>query len=194
MRRLSFTFYVCLFAASVALFVSCSKEGSAGAVGAQGPAGSSGATGPQGPQGDTGVANVIYSDWLDVVYNPITDTTAGPTFGDTLSWTATIPAALLTATILNTGDVKVYFNLGSVAQPYIYPVPFFNGGILINASFATGNIYLDASTDVGTFTSGTSKIFQYRYILIPGGVNTLEAPDVDWNDYNSVKTYLKLKD
>ncbi len=47
---------------TLVIFASCQKEGDEGPAGPAGPAGS------QGPKGDTGVANVIYSEWLDVEF------------------------------------------------------------------------------------------------------------------------------
>ncbi|MEP7258667.1 MAG: hypothetical protein ABI687_09765, partial [Flavitalea sp.] len=140
-------------------------------------------------------ANVIYSVWLDVIYDPLKDTTAGPNFGDTIGWAGQITADKLSAEILNTGEVKVYINFNTAANPVVVPIPYFDGGVIINPLFVTGGILLSSNTgNASSFVDGSDKIQQYRYILIPGGVNTLATPDVDWNDYNSVKKYLNLKD
>ena len=37
-----------------------------------------------------------------------------------------------------------------------------------------------------------NQVFQYRYILIPGGKAARSA--IDWNNYAAVKKYLNLKD
>src|SRR4051812_19431375 len=95
---------------------SCKK----GDTGPAGPAGTAGPAGPTGAKGDTGVANVIYSAWLDAKYLPDTFTnttlhrldTAG-FFMDATNITK------LTAAILNTGEVKAYINFSSAATPQI---------------------------------------------------------------------------
>jgi hypothetical protein len=43
----------------------CSKDGAAGPAGAVGP------VGPVGPAGADGTSGIIYSDWIDVTYDPI---------------------------------------------------------------------------------------------------------------------------
>jgi len=112
-----------------------------------------------------------------------------------VGWSAVIMAEKLTADIINSGEIKVYLNLNNSDAPVIVPLPFFNGGIIINPTFATGGILLESNEDISTVQDPADgkKYFQYRYVLIPGG-NTLEAIDVDWNDYNAVKAYLNLKD
>src|SRR5688572_13718665 len=83
------------------IFTQCQK-GDTGPAGPAGPAGAAGAAGPAGatgPKGDTGTANVIYSPWLDVVYEA--DTIHNGAVIDTLWWLAQITAAKLTQTILD---------------------------------------------------------------------------------------------
>lgn len=182
-----------LFCAALTI-VGC-KKGDTGPQGDPGPAGSpgsAGAPGAQGPKGDTGVANVIYSDWLDVTFDPVVNSA-----DDTVAWTATIPAPTLSDVILNTGEIKVYLNAGTAADPSVFPLPItdlfaLTGVLNLNLYFTlqTINIYSDA--DAGTFTDNGEKAFQYRYILIPGGVHGIPK-QMDWNDYNQVKSVLGLK-
>lgn len=175
------------------VFVSC-KKGDTGETGATGAAGSTGPTGPQGPKGDTGTANVIYSDWLDVIYQPATD----PATGDTIAWTASIPATKLSDSILNLGAVKVYLNAGTRAAPAVFPLPItdlfaLTGVLNVNCYFTLQVINIYATDDASTFTSQGEKTFQYRYVLIPGGVHGV-LKQTDWNDYNQVKSTLEIKD
>ena len=102
MKQKNLAFALILFFASSLIIFSCSKgpAGAAGATGAQGPAGPSG---PTGSTGATGTANVIYSPWLNVTFQAGSDT----------NMIGTIPAPKLADSILNKGDVKVYFNAGS---------------------------------------------------------------------------------
>ncbi len=168
--------------------VSCSKDGDAGPAGPEGPGGPAGAPGPQGPKGDTGTANVIYSDWLDVTYaRP--DTTRN-------TWVAELDVPKLTGEILSSGDVKVFLNLGDSGDPVIVPLPYFDGGFIINLQLYTQGLAFIANGNLSTYEDEDTgaKLQQVRYVLIPGGVNARQAAGIDWNDYQQVKTYLKLKD
>jgi hypothetical protein len=170
---------------SVALvigIVSCSKEGPAGPAGATGPAGPAGAAGSQGPAGPAGTANVIYSDWTDTL-----------TYGllgapDTIAGALLAPA--LTADILNNGEIKVYANLNTTADPVVVPLPLHGGfflgdGGFIDVVFLTGEIDILSNRNIDGLP--------LRYIFIPGGSHARMAK-IDWNNYNEVKAYLGLKD
>ncbi|WP_213087041.1 hypothetical protein [Chitinophaga agrisoli] len=195
------TYLLLLLAVSV-LYVACSKDGPAGPAGPEGPAGANGAAGPAGPagpKGDSGTANVIYSEWLDVAFIPDSvESTTTPGTWDTVGYHAFIDAPKLTADIVNQGEIKVYINLGTAANPDVAPLPmydglFFNLNLLVE--FVVGNIILYANQDAGTgLTQQGDKVLQYRYILIPGGTAARMAKTVDWKNYNAVKAYLKLKD
>ena len=195
MKRRSLPVYGVLLLSLVIFFVACSKEGPAGAkgdTGAQGAAGPAGPAGSTGPKGDTGTANVIYSDWIDVKYNPEID----PNNGDTLDFLATINAPKLTNNILSTGEMKVYCNLGSATSPTVIAIPYAFEGILISPAFQLQKISLlsNAPNDVvGTYTVGTTKFQQYRYILVPGSVHGRYA-SVNWKDYEEVKKRFDIKD
>ncbi|MEO5685399.1 MAG: hypothetical protein ABIQ88_22320 [Chitinophagaceae bacterium] len=186
MKQVNSLMAVCFVFACTLVIASCSKEGPAGPAGAAGATGPAGATGAAGPKGDTGVANVIYSDWLDVAY-----TGASSTPGDTL-WTGIINAAKLDLNILNKGEMKVYINFGSSATPDVAPIPYFDGGTIINVEFTLQKIYLFSTDNAGTVTQAGVKRLQYRYILIPGAKGARSA--IDWNNYAAVKQYLNLKD
>src|SRR5690606_21349768 len=85
---------------------SCKK----GDTGPAGPAGPAGPTGPEGPAGPAGSANVIYSGWLDVAFTEEDVDQDGTNDG----FFGVIDAPKLTSTIVNTGVVKVYCNVGTV--------------------------------------------------------------------------------
>jgi hypothetical protein len=174
------------FLSLVLLATSCQK----GDTGPEGPQGPAGPAGPQGPKGDTGVANVIYSTWLDVLYEPITDSVTG----DTVLFVGEIPAPKLTASIINSGDIKVYFNWRTSANPDISPLPYVEplSGLYINPEFIVGSIFLISDANPSTRGTGANKQFQHRYVLIPGGVPARSA--IDWNNYENVKKYLNLPD
>ncbi|HEY4290246.1 MAG TPA: hypothetical protein VGN00_24265 [Puia sp.] len=179
---------IVLFAA---IFVISCKKGDTGPAGPAGPAGAAGTAGAAGPKGDSGTANVVYSAWTDVTYAPITDDTTNPGTIDTLAWAAAISAPKLTSDILNKGEIKVYFNFGSTANPDIIPLPFIDfisTGWNIQVDLAVGNIYLTANDNFSSGTSGGVKLGQYRYILIPGSV----PASVNVKDYNAVRNYFNL--
>jgi hypothetical protein len=183
----------CSFVVAIALFLTaCTKEGPAGPAGATGPTGPQGPAGSQGPKGDTGVANVIYSNWLDVAFAPDLDQA-----GDTAGYSAELNVPRLTNTVLSTGEIKVYLNAGTAASPAVLPLPVdvFLLGIVLSPVYEVGKITLIASDDASSFTTAAGqKAWQYRYVLIPGGTPSGRAASIDWNNYNEVKAYLGLKD
>jgi hypothetical protein len=139
---------------------------------------------------------VIYSDWLDVPPF-VVDTATNPDDGqlDTLGLISGLDAPKLTADILNKGLVKVYINLNTAADPVIAPLPYVdNSFINIRYIGVTGGILLFSNVDASTGTDDSgNKVYQYRYVLIPGGVAARSASRVDWNNYKAVQQYLGLK-
>src|ERR1700690_1690260 len=115
--------YILLLSVTV-IIASCSKgpAGPAGAAGAQGPAG------PTGSTGTTGTANVIYSPWLNVTFQPGPDT----------NMVAFIPAPKLVDSILNKGEIKVYFNAGSDSanSQFVLSLPAYEPFLFSNNSQA----------------------------------------------------------
>lgn len=149
--------------------------------------------GDTGPKGDTGTANVMYSPWLDVTYSPQTNDN-----GDTVIWFAKIPAPKLTKAILDSGTVKVYFNVNTAAEPTVFPLPisdFYSFAFItqLGVYFSVGNIDLYCDLDASSFTTGGQKAWQYRYVIIPGGVPTGRSA-VNWNNYEAVKRYYNIPD
>lgn len=153
------------------LFVACSKDdGEDGAIGPQGPQGeqgipgedgadgADGEQGEQGEQGETGTANVIYSDWIDspVSSNNIESSQAN---GD-------IDAAGLSQEIIDQGTVLIYARvLGSV-----YALPYIGiQGVSYHYRLTVGAVNIRLATIDGS-DIGAPLFTQYRYVLIPGGV------------------------
>jgi len=148
--------------------------------------GSSCKKGDKGDKGDTGTANVQFSNWLDVTFTPAKNSN-----GDTVAWTATLNAAAITKTILDSGTVKVYVNAGTAASPAIFPLPItdlyaLSGVENLNLYFTVGKINLYATDDASTFTSSGAKSWQYRYVIIPGSKNIGGRVNVNYNDYDDV--------
>ena len=188
MKQLSLKKFAAL-ALSVAILFSACKKGDTGPQGEDGPAGPAGG---KGDKGDVGTANVIYSGWMDVAYTPATSA------GDTVAWEATITAPKIDNAILTSGAIKVYVNAGTAAQPAVFPLPvtdlFSLTGLLnLNLYFTLGKIEIYATDNASTYTNTAGvKQWQYRYILVPGGVPARSA--INWNNYEQVKAYLELKD
>src|SRR5687767_1319043 len=74
--------------------------------------------GDDGAKGDTGTANVMFSKWETVIFDPAVNTTTG----DTVAWTGTLPAPKLTKGIIDSGIVKVYVNVNTAADPAVFPL------------------------------------------------------------------------
>jgi hypothetical protein len=201
MKKIIYNFK-CLIIATTLIIVSCSKgpAGDTGPAGAQGPAGPAGST---GPQGTTGTANVIYSPWLNVTFDQVLDT----------NWLGQIPAPKLTDSILNKGEIKVYFNAGndSTDNQFVLALPayepfFFTANnqpitLIINPYFTTQAITLVSNLDISSYKDDKGyNNFQFRYIIIPGGTTATAASingennSINWNDYKQVKKLLGLKD
>ena len=189
MRQVNALTTLFFVAAFTLIIASCSKEGPtgpAGATGATGAAGAAGAAGATGPKGDTGVANVIYSAWIDVT----TTYTVSTTTGDT-TWFAGVAAPKLDLNMLTKGEIKVYYNFDAATDPFIVSLPYFDGDIF-NVYFELQQIDLLATFNFATVTQAGVKTGQLRYILIPGGKAARSA--INWNNYAEVKKYLNLKD
>jgi hypothetical protein len=188
------TFPAIVLLAITIVFAYCTKEGPAGPAGpqgAQGATGSTGAAGAQGPQGPAGTANVIYSNWIDVTYQG----------SDSTGWSAEIPATQLVDSIIDKGEIKVYWNIGSDStnDQFVVALPIFdatlaNQIITINNYFSPQTILLLSNLNLSSFTRGNFHHFRYRYILIPGGTAAGRAANIDWKNYEQVKKYLRLKD
>ncbi len=172
--------------------ISCKKgdTGPAGPAGSAGANGSAGPAGPQGPKGDSGVADVAYSDWLNIQFLP--DTVHNGANIDTLGFYAEIAASELDSSILANGEMKIFLNLNTTADAVVVPLPYFDiySGISISPTFSLNTIFLYSNADVSTVTVGTDTFLQYRYVLIPGGHGI--ASYTNWNDYSQVKAALGL--
>lgn len=175
MKTLQFTKQFLIVVLISSLFVACSKEdGEDGAVGPQGPQGEQGIQGEagedgedgedgeQGEKGDTGTANVIYSEWLDSPIVDADDNIESPTAnGD-------IDAASLSQEIVDQGTVLVF---GKVeANDNVYTLPFIgNQGVSYYYYYKLETINIRLATVDGS-DIGSPLFSQYRYVLIPGGV------------------------
>jgi hypothetical protein len=170
---------------AIALTLGACKKGDPGPQGEKGDKGDAGAPGPTGApgtKGDPGTANVLYSPWIDVTFTTLPSG----------AFVAQINEPKLTESLLSTGEIKVYINLGSPADKAVTPLPFRSGNAQIIPVFAPNMIELNANVDASTVVEQGEKFLQYRYVLIPGGASVRR--NVNWNIYEEVKAYLGLKD
>ena len=193
MKRKFFTISCSVVLAAALVFTGCAKQGPvgpAGATGATGAAGPTGATGTTGATGATGTANVMYSSWLNVTFQGT----------DTTGYLGVINAPQLVDSIINKGEIKVYFNIGSDSadNQLVLPLPIVDialTGYTINPYFQPLKINIISQGDFSSYVLRTYHHFQYRYVIIPGGKAIGRyANGIDWNDYQAVKKYLKLPD
>jgi hypothetical protein len=194
MKRISFNIFACFALAFTLLTVSCGKDGDTGPQGEQGPAGPTGPQGPGGPAGPEGSANVIYSEWLDVAYDADTIHLASGVI-DTIGYFASIEVPKLDLDMLGNGEIKVYLNGFSAADPAVIPLPYYSvyTNLSITPTFYVNEIALYSNGDISTVLDNQgTKYQQYRYVLIPGGEAARKAK-IDWNNYEEVKKYLGLK-
>jgi len=172
---------------AAAVLIGACKKGDAGPPGEKGDKGDAGAQGATGSKGDAGTANVLYSDWLDLTFSQ--SQTSSVFFTQ-------IKETRLTDDLLSKGEIKVYINLGTAAKKVVLPLPLISGTAQITPLYAPGVIELDANGNASTATDQTTgdKTRQYRYVLIPGGAHVRMNTQINWNNYEEVKSYLGLKD
>jgi hypothetical protein len=180
-----------VFLFSALLLVSACKKGDDGPAGEKGDKGDKGDTGANGATGKAGAANVIYSPWIDVTF------AQADTFFE-----ASIDAPKIVDSIIQKGEVKVFWNINTATSPNIVGLPFQDNGLITGSKdffifpiVAPGKIFIESAYNVSTRPSqqdANVKAFQYRYMIIPGGVAARTA--TNWNDYKQVQAYLGLKD
>lgn len=193
--RQKFLTIPCILFLTITLVVASCKKGDTGPAGAAGPAGPAGPAGAAGTAGPAGTANVIYSTWLTVPFKPDTFRTAGGVL-DTAGFFTDIAAPKLDLAMLDKGEMKVYVNLGTAAEPQVYPLPFL-GAVYIEPIFILNTVSVYASGSKSPNLQTALGQIPFRYVLIPGGTAGRPAPGgktVDWNNYKSVQEYLGLKD
>jgi hypothetical protein len=165
--------FLSLLLVSVSLLtISCEKEGPAGPAG---PAGSAGATGPAGstgPAGPAGTANVIYSAWTPFVAGDWADSTMS-NLGTAKRANRVAPG--LSQSVLDNGIVLAFtrFPGGVGVGPYMLPFVILSSQppIVLAHLPALGRVifYNQRTDNTGGIIVNTN--YEFRYILIPGGVS-----------------------
>ena len=172
----------------LSLFNACTKEGPTGPKGDAGATGAAGPTGPTGATGATGTANVIYSSWLYAHnFNDSTIDNSSIKVGY-------VDAPKLTTTILNSGEVKVYFTYGG--GTFTLPYTSNAGGKPNTISYTPmlNKILMYRFTHDNSNSIALSTLLQYRYVIIPGGTAAKKAFNINWDNYAEVAALLGWKD
>jgi len=137
-------------------------------------------------RGPAGTANVIYSDW---VY--------AKNFRDSIidnsnMHVADIPANDLTTENLSHSLIQVYFTYGGGVFPLPHLTYAGNKASVINFAPRFKHFNITRYTLDNSNSVNLSTVLQYRYVIIPGGVAASVAKNIDINDYESVRRYLRI--
>ncbi|MCX2682100.1 hypothetical protein OOZ15_19275 [Galbibacter sp. EGI 63066] len=140
-----------------------------------------------GKDGMDGNANVMYSDWISI---PVSEWNE---LGPSLT-IAEISAPELTEDIIDQTTVMLYMqSFGSTKV-----LPLATPQISILFAFSIETISIQISLSSGSISETTTGIdpeyYQYRYLLIPGGIqsDTLQSGKPDTNDYHAVCDYYDI--
>ncbi|MBQ4915908.1 collagen-like protein [Maribacter sp. MMG018] len=184
---------------------SCSKDGEDGDIGPQGeigetgPQGEQGVKGDKGDQGDPGTANVMYSDWLDQDFSYL---------DGARNKSMKVDESRLTRDFLNNGGIVLAFYRSSSNTVYQLPLVYDFASFAVRRSFIAihfldrGEIRFNADslddTDLSDYELTGSSIGepQYRYVMIPGGINISgrsEQPNYKKMSYDEIVAYFDLE-
>lgn len=171
-------------------------QGEQGLPGEQGDPGPEGPQGPQGEQGDPGTANVMYSEWMDQVWN-FTD---GTNFKTML-----IEDENLTDAFLEGGGIVLgYFRF---QENVPFPLPYQNFTANNIRSFyavhfqTEGNVRFSIQSTDGTDLTddevngtGPGINAQFKYVLIPGGtaLSAKGAASLEQLSYRELCKFLNI--
>jgi hypothetical protein len=77
----------------------------------------------------------------------------------------------------------------------VFPLPFDDGSTKTSLSFYEQTIRIKANKDLSTisYSPDPNKSYQFRYVLIPGGVLDKSSSKIDWNNYAEVKSFLGIR-
>lgn len=153
-------------------------------------------------RGPVGTANVIYSDWVNIL------SWKTSIIFDTYHFYYDIAASKITQAILDKGAVIVYGKLNGY-NPTIWPtdnvavMPILisyknisSGPIntdIWSAITSLNNIRIDFVNDQNYYTSIANNHL-FRYVIIPGGVHTTGSHHIDFSNYMEVKRVFHLID
>ncbi len=185
MKKLRFLSAALLSASMVCLLTACpSATGEVGPIGPKGEKGDKGDTGAQGP---AGTANVIYGGWINM-------DVAGFWYNVGSNIREANFAAPIDQNILDKGTVYVYAK--GTAAGNVYLLPYNPSQNLAMQYFFKLNrvhiqqIFYSAGRPAAYSNQGFTE---FRYVVIPGGVNGRKAA-IDYSNYEEVKKAYNLPD
>ncbi len=171
-------------------FAACTGE--KGAVGPQGSAGAAGAAGDKGNAGAageftkvlTGNATIKVTSWITQTLDVTDDT-----------YYVIIPEKQITKDILDKGIVMVYYTTTTGVN---FPMPYTLGSVkFLHSAFldkGEGRIRIDIFPNVYlTKLPKPASEYTFRWVIATGSTSGRMA-NINWNDYDDVKTKLGLKD
>ena len=166
--------------------------GEKGAVGPQGPAGAVGAAGDKGNAGAageftkvlTGNATIKVTSWITQTLDVTDDT-----------YYVIIPEKQITKDILDKGIVMVYYTTTTGVN---FPMPYTLGSVkFLHSAFldkGEGRIRIDIFPNVYlTKLPKPASEYTFRWVIATGSTSG-RMTNINWNDYDDVKTKLGLKD
>ena len=194
------TFFYCLLFMAALSISACSQgeDGEDGLLGPQGEQGLQGEQGPQGEQGsqgEPGTANVMFSDWMPIVWNR----TNNPTFKSML-----IEDEQVTEEFINNGGIILIFirqtlDDGTIAigqLPIIKPsdnidVIYVN---LVNEDTEGIAIRYYRTNGSDPLPDNATDGVLLRYVLIPGGIDLSGKGEMktDWRKMSYQQVLEKL--
>ncbi len=180
-----------LFILFVFAIASCDKDDEVGSQGPVGPQGETGATGATGAQGDTGVqgnANV-HSSILQLTPN---DWTTSGSYG----YVASAIDSDLTQSIVDSGLVSVFYFITSSGS--WTPLPYnqiitYNSYVFCNWTFFYKLNQINFRVEQNIAAPNNPGYTKFKVIAISASQRNAN-PNINWNDYEEVKTIFNLKD
>lgn len=166
--------------ASVILFslliaVSCKKSA--------GPKGDTGATGAQGPAGSAS-SNMQVQTFT-------TSTSSWTSYNWPYEYVETVLSVpAITSTVVSNGDVRVYVLDPSGTSWMGMPYSFL--AYQYNYKYKTGQVIIDYTIYTGGAPVNPGAQ-QFKVVIVPPGL-TKKNPNINWNNYNEVKSKLNLLD
>jgi len=148
--------------------------------------------GDQGPKGDSAIANVYYSPWM-----ALRDTGWYFTSADQSEWRYAVRESKIDSSVISTGDVHVYWNVNTIANPNVYNLPFSIDTFYVRPLYLRGGFYLYSNIPDVVYDAANSRGY-FRYVITKGtqktGARTTGGSPVDFTNYNAVKEYYGIKD
>ena len=174
------------------ILISCAAAAAFLSFACTGDTGPAGPPGPEGPQGPAGSPNVIYSPWRSAQAAQ-RDTVID---GSNVKYIV-IPAPELTNEILQNGVILVYMRFSTTIMPLPYTSDAGSGigpdkANTVSFFPEVGRLVIARYTHDNTASIGFGVV-QFRYVLIPGGVQAAPSlVDLDLRSYNAVAEALDL--